>query len=251
MQQAAQAVRMQWCGPCTYSFSINWGYVRILINRNRWHLEGNSGEHKTTGSQWTLLRRGEAGSYLTGQYAAIRDEVGLLVGVSRDDGPARVVLRLCAAGRAARLEEHQVGLGRLGCEANLIAIVLVVVVGTKACRLLHGHLNWVAGYIRALDQHDIRFAELLLTGSRLAATARTAATTAQAAVAGQTRVDVELLLLLAADGQHYHSKQKDERDGPQGDDEDQSQVQRGVGAAGSARAAGPMLSARASCAPRD
>lgn len=138
---------------------------------------------------------------LAGQNAAVGDDVGLLVGVAGDDGPAGVVLGVGAAGGAAGLEEHQVGLGGLRGEADLVAVVLVVVVGAEGARLLHRHLRRVAGHVGALHQHDVRLAELLLAGPRLAAAAGAAAAAAQAAVAGQAGVDVELLLLLAAHGQ--------------------------------------------------
>lgn len=67
--------------------------------------------------------------YLVGQNASVGDDVGLLVSVAGDDGPAGVVLSVRTPRRAAGLEEHQVGLGGLRGQADLVAVILVVVVG--------------------------------------------------------------------------------------------------------------------------
>lgn len=166
--------------------------------------------------------------YLVGQNASIGDDVWLLVGVTGDDGPTRIVLSVRTPRRAARLKEHQVGLSRLWGQADLVAVILVVVVGAKAPGLLHGHLGRVTWYIGALHQHYVRLAEFLLACPGLATTAgrtpATAAAAAQAAVAGQTRVDVELFLFLAANSQHDHGQQEDEGHRTQRNDEDEGEV---------------------------
>lgn len=93
--------------------------------------------------------------YLVGQNASVGNDVWLLVAVPGDDGSTGIVLSVCAPGRAAGLQEHQVGLGGLWGEADLIAIVLIVVMGTEASGLLYRHLGRVARDIGALHQHDV------------------------------------------------------------------------------------------------
>lgn len=166
--------------------------------------------------------------YLVGQNASVGDDIRLLVDVTGDYGPAGVVLSVRTPRRAAGLKKHQVGLGGLWGQADLVAVILVVVVGAKAPGLLHRHLCRVTGHIGALHQHDVRLAEFLLARAGLAATAgrtsTTAAAAAEAAIAGQTSVDVELLLFLATHGQHDHGQQEDEGHRAQRDDEDEGEV---------------------------
>lgn len=146
--------------------------------------------------------------YLVGQNASVGDDVGLLVCVAGDDGPAGVVLSVRTPRRAAGLKEHQVGLGGLRGQADLVAVILVVVVGAEAPGLLHRHLGRVTGHVGALHQHDVGLAEFFLARPGLAAAAGRAPTAtaaaAEAAVTGQTGVDVQFLLFLATHGEHDH-----------------------------------------------
>lgn len=178
--------------------------------------------------------------YLVGQNASVGDDVRLLVCIASDDGPAGVVLSVRTPGRAAGFKEHQIGLGGLRGQADLVAVILVVVMGAKAPGLLHRHLGRVTGYIGALHQHDVRLAEFLLARSSLAAAAgRAPAATAaatEAVVAGQTRVDVEFLLFLATHRKHDHGQQENEGHRAQRNDEDEGEVQRGLPTAGATRA---------------
>lgn len=175
--------------------------------------------------------------YLVGQNASVGDDVGLLVCVTGDDGPAGVVLSVRTPRWAAGLKEHQVGFGGLGGQADLVAVILVVVMGAKAPGLLHRHLGRVTGYVGALNQHDVRLAEFLLARPGLAATAGrppAATAAAEAAVAGQTRVNIQLFLFLATHGKHDHGQKEDEGYRAQRDDEDKGEVQRRLPAAGAA-----------------
>lgn len=139
--------------------------------------------------------------YLVGQNASVGDDVGLRVCVACDDGPAGIVLSVRTPRRAAGLKEHQICLGGLRGQTDLVAIILVVVVGAEGPGLLHGYLGRVTGDVRALHQHNVGLAEFFLARPRLASTAGRApraTAAAEAAIAGQARVDVELLLFLAA-----------------------------------------------------
>ena len=166
--------------------------------------------------------------YLVGQNASVGDDVGLLVCVTGDYGPAGVVLSVRTPRWAAGLKEHQVGFGGLGGQADLVAVILVVVMGAKAPGLLHRHLGRVTGYVGALNQHDVRLAEFLLARPGLAATAgrppAARAAAAEAAVAGQTRVNIQLFLFLATHGKHDPGQKDDEGYRAPRDDEDKGEV---------------------------